>query len=304
MVGNALPRHAVRGCRRGGGGRSRAAISGLSLMALLALAMSIPTPAAGKDRNCCFSASVSVGGGYFVQYGSNPRHPYTGDYGASWAWDTRELVAYKNGELRDLGSKVAVAYIEYWDVNQHRFGTDAEQVPVACSPATFLTPNRGYSFVASDATRLSLGRSPAGRPAITVGLGAPYARIGPSNCTLGDEGDHAGEFSLDPWSYTVPGPALRFLRTANQGDNFLPSEFSGSAYSHPYEDAGVVSPHAFTGQTNVVTRLKYFPESDLEERQKTLKNCDGHGDEDCGPDFMASGPDLLQNLSGVPGANP
>lgn len=297
----------MNGFSRGRARRFPAWASSLAITAIAALGLAAPAGAGAKTKNCCFATSVAVFGGYSTQYGSNPVHPYTGRYGASWTWATRELVAYKHGELRDLGSKVIVDYYEEWDVSKHRFGTDADQDPVPCEATSFTTPtNRmGLHFIDSAATRLGLSETPAGKPAIEVGLGGPYAQVGP-NCTLGEEGDHAGEFNLDPWSFTVPGPPAKFLRTASRGDVFWPHDFNGGTltYSHPYEDAGVVSPHAFTGQSTVSVRLKYFPKSDLDAQGKQLKRCEHIGEGTCGTLEYPHSPVTDQDLSGVPAANP
>lgn len=275
-------------------------------MAVALVALAAPPPAAARDKNCCFAVSVAVWGGYSVQYGTNPTHPYTGTYGANWTWATRELVSYKSGGLRDLGSKVGVEYGEVWDVSQHRFGTDATQDPVPCQETHFETVNRmGIHFIDSAASRLSLGETPTGKSAINVGLGGPYAQVGPS-CTLGEEGNHAGDFNLDPWSYTIPGPPVKFFRIANQGDRFRPPDFDGGTftYSHPYEDAGVVSPHAFTGQSRVSVNIAYFPKSDLGKRKKQLEQCERLNEGTCGPRGYPHFPVTEQDLSGVPSANP
>lgn len=272
-------------------------------MAVATVALAAPASAGARDRNCCFAVSVEVAGGYSVQYGSNPTHTHTGRYGAASGWATRELVSYKNGGLPDLGSKVSSYYQEFWNVNERRFGTDATQDPVPCDP---IDPT-GTFFIDSAASLLSLGETPAGKPAVNVGLGGPYDRIGGRlRCTYGEEGDHAGEFHHDPWTFAVPGPSAKFFRIASQGDKFRPPDyFSGGAlsYSHPYEDAGQVAPHAFTGQSKVSVRINYFPRSHLDDRKKRLEQCEVIGLGTCGRRVFPF-PITAQDLSGVPAANP
>lgn len=273
-------------------------------MAAAAVALAAPASAGARDKNCCFAVSVGVSGGYSVQYGTNSEHSRTGDYFVSWVWAARELASYKSGRLGNLGSRVTVQYAESSNISQLSLGphgsSDATQEPVPCDKAqSFNTP--GAYFIDSTASQLSLGETPAGKPAITVGLDSPYEQVGP-NCPTGEEGDHADKFNLNPWSYTIPGPATKFLRIANQGDTFTPPDFDRGTltYSHPYGSPSGASPHAFTGTEAVSLRIVYFPKSKLRARKKQLKQCSNPTS--CRPHFPNHG-NLLQDLNGVPDAH-
>jgi hypothetical protein len=244
--------------------------------------LAVPASAVARAKNCCFAISINVHGTYTVDYGDTPNYSRTGSHSAEWFWETREIVDYSNGYLRIRQAKVAVEFSEGSSVKQLSLGSmgssNATQEPVPCNPATFDTPfvppNKGDAFIPTGASRLSLG-STAGKPTITVGLGGPYAQIR-ANCDTGEEGDHAGVFNLDPWSYTIPGRPAKFFQIANQGDKFTPDSFSGGTltYSHPYGGPpSGASPHSFTGTSAVSLRIIYFPKSKLPIRKKQLSQC-------------------------------
>lgn len=213
-----------------------------------------------------------------MDYGDNAQYSRTGTAGMEWFWEVREIAGYSHGRLRSRRARVYVDFAEGWAVKQLSFGphgsSDATQEPIPCNPSTFDTKYRDDTFIPTRASNLSLDRTPGGKPTITVGLGSPYAQI-EQNCPTGEEGDHALEFNLDPWSYTIPGPAIKFLQIASSGDKFAPPKFSGGTltYSHPYGDPPGASPHSFTGSSTVSLRIVHFPKSKLPAREKQLKQC-------------------------------
>jgi hypothetical protein len=268
-----------RGYRQGARSRARWAAYGLAL-AVLVVALAVPASAPASANNCCFAISINVVGGYSVDYGDTANYSRTGGYSSNWRWETREIADYSNGYLHIRHARVSVFFNESSSVKQYSLGSNgssnATQEPIPCNPAYFNTFNVANSntFVPTKASRLSLGSTPEGKPTITVGLSGPYAQIR-ANCATGEEGDHALEFNLDPWSFTIPGPRKRFLPNARLGDKFTPPRFSGGTltYSHPYGDPPGASPHSFTGSSTVSLRIVHFPKSKLRIREKQLSQC-------------------------------
>lgn len=268
-----------RGHCHGARSRARWAAYGLALAVLVA-ALAVPASAPASANNCCFAISINVAGRYGVDYGDTASYARTGGYSSNWRWETREIADYSNGYLRSRQARVWVFFDESSDVKQYSLGSNgssnATQQPVPCNPTYFNTFNvaNGNTFIPTKASQLSLGSTPEGKPTITVGLGGSYARIS-ANCATGEEGDHALEFNLDPWSYTIPGPRTTFLPSARRGDKFTPPASSGGTltYSHAYGNPPGASPHSFTGSSTVSLRIVHFPKSKLPLRKKQLSQC-------------------------------
>jgi hypothetical protein len=257
----------------------------LAALALLALAV---VPAASgstaKGLNCCFEVTTDAQGTYKIDYLHDLDQPKTGTYVAVWGWETKTILAYQRGSVTLRGPGLLTGFFAE-DDRVKDVGFDTHFDPPKVIETLEKCPT-SVDLDEPDPDPLDFAKEPARLRNQFLQLGSQL-KVSPgeywsAHCAQVDGAD-SHDLNADV-TQRLPLDMRALKRHLGIERGFTVSCWASVSLRDPNPQ-----PHDFSGDVEVLVRLRYFPFDKLEAREKALNKLEG--------DYWHGAPSSMDHLA-------